>query len=655
MPARTRALAGFEPTVVVEDDGGSRVREVKYTVDGLGNELLLYTDTVSPDRLSRHRLAALRSRLATALPKPLRTAFARRSQRLSRSLAKRPRRRDVAPGPNAGDAAPAPSTSTRIATRNRGPASLATADGREFAHAARTAEYSHAAEQQVRRSHILQVLRIAGVPTTVVPAGEGAVVVVRSSDLTPACAALALGLDSTWRVVDLEAEPLESRGRRVTSARLTRAARRHDGFRLYRDLPGAAGALVGAQVGVDVQVWTHVQPGDVGPAPAESEAAVVSPRRQHWTSRLSPEQWQQAVQRGSLEVGQDPHVFEVARPIDVVYTWVDGADPQWNTERMAALGLPVAEQAQEAATHAARFRSHDELRYSLRSLEMFAPWVRRVHIVTAGHAPAWLDTDHPRIHVVDHREVFTDPDVLPVFNSHAIESQLHHISGLAEQYLYLNDDVFFGRPVGPDAFFHANGLAKFFMASALIDAQEHQADDVPVMSAAKNNRALIAEVFGRRVTHLFQHTPHPQLRSVLELMEAEHPEMFAQVAASKFRHPDDLSISSSLHHYYAHALGKAVPGRLAYLYLDLAHPRAARRFRALLRERQFDVFCLNDSPGVGEEGSGPLLREFLQQYYPLPSSFELPAAHPGHHAHTASAARYAAEHTDQSGRLTSSP
>ncbi|MGC0143987.1 stealth family protein [Pseudactinotalea sp. Z1732] len=517
---------------------------------------------------------------------------------------------------------------------------------------------AHGTDASPPCAHILQVLRIAGVPNTVAPAGAGgAVVVVRSSDLTPACTALALGLDSTWRVVDLDAEPLESRGRRVTSTRLTRAARGNDGFRLYRDQPSAAGALVGAQVGVDVQVWTHVQPGDVGQPPGESEAAVVSPRRQHWTSRLNPAQWQQAVARGALEVGREPHVFAVVRPIDVVYTWVDGSDPQWNTERMAALGLPVAEQAQEAATHAARFRSHDELRYSLRSLEMFAPWVRRVHIVTAGHAPAWLDTDHPRIRVVDHREIFTDPDVLPVFNSHAIESQLHHISGLAEQYLYLNDDVFFGRPVDPDAFFHANGLAKFFMASALIDAQEHQADDVPVMSAAKNNRALIAEVFGRRVTHLFQHTPHPQLRSVLELMEAEHPGMFAQVAASRFRHPDDLSISSSLHHNYAYALGRAVPGRLAYLYLDLAHPRAARRFRALLRDRQFDVFCLNDSPGVGEEGSGPLLREFLQQYFPLPSSFELPAADPGHHAHTASAVRYAANHTDQPGhgRLTSSP
>src|SRR5699024_2602259 len=129
---------------------------------------------------------------------------------------------------------------------------------------------------------------------------------------------------------------------------------------------------------------------------------------------------------------------------------------------------------------------------------------------------------------------------------------------------------------------------------------------------------------GRRVTNLFQHTPHPQLKSVLEQMEANHPELFAHVAASPFRHPDDLSIASALHHYYAYGLGKAVPSRLASLYLDLAHPRAATRLRRLLRERQFDVFCLNDSPAVDGRRRGPLVQDFLQRYFPLPSSFELP-------------------------------
>src|SRR5690606_8440135 len=110
---------------------------------------------------------------------------------------------------------------------------------------------------------------------------------------------------------------------------------------------------------------------------------------------------------------------------------------------------------------------------------------------------------------------FTDPTVLPVFNSHAIESQLHRVPGLAERYLYLNDDVFFGRPVTKDLFFHGNGLAKFFLSTAMVGLGPRHAGDTAFVHAAKNNRTLLGDTFGRTVTHLFQHAPHPQLRSVL--------------------------------------------------------------------------------------------------------------------------------------------
>ena len=597
-----RALAGLDPTFVVEDEGRAHVHETKYTVDSVGNELLLYRDTVPRALRLRDRLSTLSSHAFSSLPRPLGHALAQavtRSQRLGRR--------------------PAPTTAALTAARE----SLATAGD---LGPARVTEYDHAQEEELRRDQVLRALRRSGLRAAVVPAGAGrrAAVVVRSSDRVRVGAALARGLDASWRVVPLDAP--YTRPRRVTPARLVWTAARYDGFRLFRALPGAAGPLVGREVGVDVEVWPEVRPVRSGPGelPSQSDGTLVAPRRQAWTTRIETADWAEATAHGTVATGGLPHLFDVTGPIDVVYTWVDGDDPEWNAQRLAALGLPES-QYRAAATHAARFRSQDELRYSLRSLEMYAPWVRRVHIVTAGQVPEWLDTDHPRLRLVDHREIFRDPSVLPVFNSHAIESQLHHIPGLAERYLYLNDDVFFGRPVSPDLFFHGNGLAKFFLSSALMDAHDHRPDDDPVTSAAKNNRELIAEVFGRRVTNLFQHTPHPQLRSVLEQMEEEHPELFARVAASTFRHPEDLSISSALHHYYAYALGRAVPGRLAYLYLDLAHPRAAARLRRLLRERKFDVFCLNESPAGGEEGRGGLLGEFLERYFPLPSSFELPA------------------------------
>lgn len=574
----------------VEDHGLATAHETKYTVDTVGNELMLYTDNTTARERIRDRVSIARNSIVASLPRQLRDVFVH--------------------GANATNLDTRP-WSWRLTPRIAGSGRAAYDIGDD-----------HSIDADASRAHVMQVLRRSTVPAAVMPAGPGkpASIIIADSHLDRACAALAGNLDRSWRMMSLDSST--QRDRKISASRLLKAATRRNGFRLFQK---TAGAPFGVDAAIFLEVWARRETnGDrSGLADAESESALVSLRRQAWTTHLTESQWQEAVNSGKVDIGDLDHLFDVAAPIDVVYTWVDGSDPVWNHERLKALGLPESEDAQEASTHAARFRSHDELRYSMRSLEAFAPWVRRIYIVTAGQTPHWLDTEHPQIRVVDHREIFTDPNVLPVFNSHAIESQLHHIPGLSEQYLYMNDDVFFGRPVSPSLFFHGNGLAKFFKSSALIDAQDHHAGDVPVMSAAKNNRQLITDVFGRQVTNLFQHTPHPQLRSVLKQMESEHPDAFNQVASSTFRHPDDLSISSALHHYYAYALGKAVPGRLAYMYLDLAHPRAASRLRRLLRRREFDVICLNDSPEVGAEGRREMLQQFLGRYYPTPSSFEL--------------------------------
>jgi len=113
---------------------------------------------------------------------------------------------------------------------------------------------------------------------------------------------------------------------------------------------------------------------------------------------------------------------------------------------------------------ASRYRDNGELRYSIRSLHKYAPWLRKIFIVTNGQVPAWLDTTHPRLHVVTHAEIFPDPSVLPTFSSPAIETHLHRIPGLSRRFIYFNDDVMLGAPVWPDSFFtHVQGQ-KFYPA-----------------------------------------------------------------------------------------------------------------------------------------------------------------------------------------------
>ena len=321
-----------------------------------------------------------------------------------------------------------------------------------------------------------------------------------------------------------------------------------------------------------------------------------------------------------LRAPQFPHLLRFGDPIDVVYTWVDDSDPQWRRERASI--SPTGALATDALS-AARTTDRGELFYSLRSLAMYANWVRHIWIVTSGQVPSWLDVDHPRITLVRHTDIFSDIGALPTFNSHAIESQLHHIDGLAEHFIYLNDDVFFGRPVAPAKFFHGNGVAKYMVSNVAIDRELESYPRNGAMLAARNDRTVISELWGRTTTHRMQHVPHAHRRSSLLDLEQRRPEDFARVARQRFRSAEDVSVAAELGHYHAHELGLAVPGTLKFRYVDVGSPYAAEHLHELSYTRGSDTFCINE---VGDHTTLPMaghVGAFLESYFPLPSPFEV--------------------------------
>uniref|UniRef100_A0AAR2JRC9 N-acetylglucosamine-1-phosphotransferase subunits alpha/beta n=1 Tax=Pygocentrus nattereri TaxID=42514 RepID=A0AAR2JRC9_PYGNA len=118
----------------------------------------------------------------------------------------------------------------------------------------------------------------------------------------------------------------------------------------------------------------------------------------------------------------------------------------------------VSQSKQDEDVSASRFEDNEELRYSLRSVERHAPWVRHIFIVTNGQIPSWLNLDNPRVTVVTHQEIFQNQSHLPTFSSPAIETHIHRIPGLSQKFIYLNDDVMFGKDVWPDDFYsHSKG------------------------------------------------------------------------------------------------------------------------------------------------------------------------------------------------------
>lgn len=118
----------------------------------------------------------------------------------------------------------------------------------------------------------------------------------------------------------------------------------------------------------------------------------------------------------------------------------------------------ISQSKQDEDISASRFEDNEELRYSLRSIEKHAPWVRNIFIVTNGQIPSWLNLDNPRVKIVTHQDVFRNLSHLPTFSSPAIESHIHRIEGLSQKFIYLNDDVMFGKDVWPDDFYsHSKG------------------------------------------------------------------------------------------------------------------------------------------------------------------------------------------------------
>lgn len=295
------------------------------------------------------------------------------------------------------------------------------------------------------------------------------------------------------------------------------------------------------------------------------------------------------------------HPFELTRvvddppvelgPIDVVYTWVDSSDPKWQAKFAHHIGRPTE------TTHGSelRYLSRNELRYSIRSVLKFAPWVRNIFIVTDDQRPRWF-VGNDRVRIVDHREIFPDPSVLPVFNSHAIESCLHRIPGLSERFIYFNDDVFLGRPSSPSDFFSPGGRVMTYLSGHLSFNKEWIANGtLPTDAAFRNTCRIVESRFGVTPVAKAQHTPHPMMKSVLEMIEAEHPEGLSNTRSARLRSDTDMNVTGNLAYYYSLCLNRGawpVQGASVYRYVDtgrLAHMKTLHR----LVTAPVKFFCLN--------------------------------------------------------------
>jgi GR25 family glycosyltransferase involved in LPS biosynthesis len=122
-------------------------------------------------------------------------------------------------------------------------------------------------------------------------------------------------------------------------------------------------------------------------------------------------------------------------PIDVVYTWAGENNEKTNV----------------------RISNFNEIKYSLRSIKMYMPWVNHIYILM-NHPkkyPSWMKKTS-YITILDHSDLFNDKNIT---NSNYIETYLCYIPNLSEHFIYFNDDFFITKKVNYTDFFTVDGKA----------------------------------------------------------------------------------------------------------------------------------------------------------------------------------------------------
>lgn len=317
-----------------------------------------------------------------------------------------------------------------------------------------------------------------------------------------------------------------------------------------------------------------------------------------------------------------PTSSERTENIDLVYLWVDGNDPTWQAKRDAALGNS---ESKSSANCEGRYANHNELLYSLRSIEKYAPWINKIFIVTDNQIPKWLNPNNPKIQIIDHTEILPN-ESLPCFNSTVIEHFIADIPGLSEHFLFSNDDMYLNRPTSPEDFFTSEGLPiirlkKRHLRKLWIFIKDHILHTRSGLYSHKldHSAAMIEKSFGK----YYQGKPHHNIDAYLKSHFVKVRGLYFNEISKILRHHkreyDD--IHRSIYCYGALADNMGI---LRYVGNDESMKISLYNKKAYKKLDQLNpiFFCMNDSEHC-KETDREYAATFLARRFPDKSSFEL--------------------------------
>jgi len=290
--------------------------------------------------------------------------------------------------------------------------------------------------------------------------------------------------------------------------------------------------------------------------------------------------------------------------MDIVITYVNGADPQWQRSYSEFTNKPLIVK---------RYRDWGTLRYLLRAIERNLPFVRNVFLVVSSQSqvPQWASS---RLRVVTHDQIIPQ-EFLPTFNSTCIEMFLHRIPDLDEEYIYFNDDIFPVLPCTCEDFFK-NGKAVLKFHKCFLRGGQFRRQTL-------NSDRLARKALGVKSCLSYlrpKHTATTMLRSVCEeayrLSEAEILSRISRIR-------EDYNVNQYYFLDYQMLSERTEPGFLAKKHFSLA-VASEKDIRAFFENPDTPLVGINDTKVSPEkvDSVSSMLDDVLQKMFPQKSVFE---------------------------------
>ena len=332
--------------------------------------------------------------------------------------------------------------------------------------------------------------------------------------------------------------------------------------------------------------------------------------------------------------------------VDVVVLWVDGNDPNWLAEKSK---YDAKESADSNGSF--RFRDYGLMNYWFRAIEKYMPWIRKIHFVTWGHLPPFLNTANPKLNIVRHRDYMPE-GTLPCFNASALEMNLFRIRDLSEHFIYFNDDMFVLHPMKKKDFFTENGYPCYqFSESPPIHKgyrgswQMQYVNDLTIINNYFDKRqcyrrnlskyinvkySLTDNVRSLAMRFLYPHsftgikTYHvaaPFHKNTFETIWEKESELLTEVSHHKFRSYEDVNQWLAI--WWQMAEGNFHPRKMNVMNVGF-NSTTVDQVCVWIRKQSFDLLCLND--GASEEEFPVVIKKVqnaLDALLPDKSSFEI--------------------------------